>query len=210
MTVCPSLFYDGGVGTYGNVEGSETSTSLDNEYISARKRYRRMFHRVMSGMERNGNVRLLTLTSSTSTRDFQKDFRKLYMRLQRRGMLVDYIRVPEKTKSGLRHDHVVFRGSYIEQVWLSKQWNEIHNSPVVDIRRVRGARGIANYLANYLAKAPAGRYSYSWGWVWKGFVKSWEDLKKYGWEVGASFTEVLTCWRWCVKLKLRPEEVMPI
>ncbi|MBA7551900.1 hypothetical protein ES705_44451 [subsurface metagenome] len=194
----------------GNAEPETTSSSLDNEYTSARKRYRRMFHRVMSGLERSGNVRLITLTSAPASGDFQKDFRKLIMRLGRRKLVQSYIRVPERTETGLRHDHILFRGSYIEQKYLSEQWAQIHGAPVVDIRSVRGRRGIANYLANYLAKSPAGRYSYSWTWVWKGFVKSWEGLKKFGWEIGASFEETLTCWRWCVKLRVKPEEVLPI
>lgn len=190
----------------------ETSTSLDNENTSARKRAKRCFHRVMSGLERHGNLRLLTLTTAegVSNEAFQADFRKLRMRLLRRKLLLDYIRCPEYTSSGLRHEHILFRGSYIEQSYLAKLWAEIHHSPVVDIRRVWSKRRMASYLASYMAKSPAGRYAYSWGWVWKGFVRSWEALKKYGWEIGAQFSEILTAWRWHVKLKIKPEEVYPI
>jgi hypothetical protein len=193
----------------GRQESYHSSSSLDNEYTSARKRYRRMFHRVMSGLEKNGNVRLITLTSSRESGDFQRDFRKLIMRLGRRKLVTSYIRVPELTKTGLRHDHVLFRGSYIEQKFLSEQWEAIHGAPVVDIRRVRGRRGIANYLANYLAKSPASRYSYSWTWVWKGFVGSWSYLKKIAYNNSWSSRHLLTCWRWAVKLNRKIEEVLP-
>ncbi|MBA7709053.1 hypothetical protein ES703_117960 [subsurface metagenome] len=196
----------------GRQEPEHSPSSLDIETTSARRRYKRMYHRVMSGLERDGSVRLLTLTTAreAQSRPFQRDFRKLIMRLQRRNLVASYIRVPELTQTGLRHDHIVFRGSYIEQQYLSHLWAEIHESPVVDIRRCYGKRSIACYLANYLAKSPAGRYSYSWGWVWKGFAQSWKRLKSFSKEMGWSYHRLLTFWRICVKVNLRVEEVIPI
>lgn len=193
-----------------NVEGSEHPSLLDKEYTSARKRYRRMFHRVKSGLERGGELRLITLTTRCvdDNQNFQRDFRKLRMRLLRRGLLVDYIRCPELTRSGLRHEHVIFRGSFIEQQFLSKLWEDIHGAPVVYIQRVRRRHRIASYLANYLAKSPAGRYSYSWGWVWKGFVKTWEALKKYVWENGYDFKEGLYFWVRCVRMGVKGKEAL--
>lgn len=183
----------------------ESVTSLDTKATSARKRYKRMYHRVRSGLERMGYVRLLTLTSSPDSGDFQRNFRKLIMRLKRRGLVTDYIRCPELTQTGLRHDHILFRGSYIEQVYLSHLWAEIHNSPVVDIRRVGGRHRLASYLANYLAKSPSGRYSYSWGWVWKGFVYSWKVLKRFSKYWGWDYQKLLTNWKWCVRMAVKPE-----
>jgi len=193
---------------------------LDIESTSARKRFKRMYHRVRSGLERDGNVRLLTLTSSPGANspggdlpgagDFQRDFRKLIMRLRRRGLVTDYIRCPELTRTGLRHDHILFRGSYIEQAYLSYLWGELHHSPVVDIRRVKGRHWLSCYLANDMAKAPAGRYSYSWGWVWKGFAKSWQRLKRYSREMNWNYARLLTFWRICVKLDIKIEGMIPI
>lgn len=196
------------------VELETRSSLLDYEDTSARKarkRFKRMYHRVKSGLEKNGNVRLLTLTtaSDAADRDFQRDFRRLMMRLKRRNLVTSYIRVPEKTQSGLRHDHIIFRGSYIEQRYLSYLWAQIHGSPIVDIRRVTGSHRLACYLANYLAKSPAGRYSYSWSWVWRGFAKSWKLLKAYSREVGWDYQKLLTTWRWCVRLNIRVEKVIP-
>jgi len=197
----------------GRQEPEHPSSLLDTKSTSARyipltpaqKRFKRGYHRVRSGLDRKaGHVRFLTLTSSPEAGDFQKDFRKLIKRLQRRRLVQDYIRVPEKTDSGLRHDHILFRGSYIEQAYLSHLWQQIHHSPVVDIRRVGSRHRLACYLASYLAKSPAGRYSYSWGWVWQGFAKSWRFLKKVSAWTGQDYKTLLTAWQRFVKLGVKP------
>ena len=162
----------------------------------------------MSGMQKPGTLRLLTLTTAdlADNAAFQRHFRQLRMRLLRRGLLLEYIRCPEFTKDGLRHEHILFRGTYITQAYLSHLWASIHGAPVVDIRRSWARRRLAGYLASYLAKSPAGRYSYSWGWVWKGFGKSWKVLKGFSREMGWNFHKLLTTWRWCVSLNMRPED----
>ncbi len=191
--------------------GSVSPSSLDTKHTSARKarqRSKRMYQRVMSGLQKRGEVRLLTLTSASvaCNQAFQRHFRQLRMRLLRRGLLVDYIRCPEFTKSGLRHEHILFRGSYIDQLYLSHLWAEIHGAPVVDIRRVSGRRRLAGYMANYMAKSPAGRYGYSWGWVWRGFAHSWTVLKRVSRDLGWNYKQLLIYWQWCVKLNIKPED----
>lgn len=142
------------------------------------RRYKRCFHRVMSGIERGGQLRFLTLTSSPeSPTDIQRSWRKLAARMQRRRMLAGYIKVTELTRSGLLHLHVLFRGSYVEQAWLSRVWLEIHRAPVVDIRKAFGTTGAAGYLAKYMSKAGE-RYSWSWSWVYKGFAGIWQRAKQ--------------------------------
>lgn len=139
---------------------------------------RRCYHRVISGLERRGDFRFLTLTSSADSPDTcQRSFKTLYMRLKRRNLIYGYIKVPELSKSGKQHLHVLFRGRYVEQALISDWWQEIHHAKVVDIRRVNSSRSprcIAGYMAKYMAKALFFRYSWSWGWVWKGFVKDWK------------------------------------
>lgn len=143
---------------------------------------RRCYHRVVSGLERGGDFRFLTLTSSReSSPDMHRHFRALMMRLKRRGLVAGYIQVPEFTKSGLAHKHIILRGSYIEQKVLSDMWQEIHGARVVDIRRVKdlhGTRQMGNEMAKYMAKESSGRYSWDWGWVWKGFCGHWCQLKR--------------------------------
>jgi len=196
----------------GRQEPETSSSSLDYKSTSARKRSKRMFHRVISGLHKKGEVRLITLTTASEKDNaaFQRHFRQLRMRLLRRNLLIDYIRCPEFTKSGLRHEHILFRGGYIDQRYLGYLWNIIHQAPIVDIRMVNNRRRVAGYMAWYMAKAPAGRYCYSWGWVWKGFVKSWKRLNAFRREGGYKFGEMLTFWRTCVLMNVRPEEVLPI
>ncbi len=169
-----------------------------------------MYHRVMSGLEKPGRVRLLTLTTAKVEDNdrFQKDFRKLRMRLLRRHLFLDYIRCREMTKSGLRHEHILFRGSYIEWAYISYLWEEIHGAPVVRIQAVRGKSRLASYLAKYATKGIEARTAYSWGWVWRGFAKSWSLVKQVGWRWGYTFDEVLTFWQNCVRVGYKPDERM--
>lgn len=146
---------------------------------------KRCYHRVISGLKRGGKVRFLTLTSSNAApEDIQRSWRKLYMRCLRRGLIIGYIRVTEIADDGRKHLHILFRGSYIAQVWLQHQWEEIHSSYKVDIRMVKmnsNPRKVASYMAKYMSKETAGHYSWSWEWVWKGFARDWSLYKKYWW-----------------------------
>lgn len=143
---------------------------------------RRCYHRVISGLERGGAFRFLTLTSTRQTsHDIHKHFRTLMMRLKRRGLVEGYIQVPEFTKTGLAHKHIILRGKFIDQAWLSRSWEEIHGAKIVDIRRIKSRYphgNLAAEMAKYMCKENAFRYSWSWGWVWKGFCRDWHDLKQ--------------------------------
>lgn len=158
------------------------SNGVSAHITGDRRRLKRCYHRVISGLEKDSNCRFVTLTSSLQSRNFiQQDLRRLIMRLKRRSILVDYIRVIELTKSGLEHVHLIYRGSFLSQSSLSLLWQEIHQAPIVDIRSVRtskhGIRGAAGELAKYMAKEGCRRYSWSWGWVYKGFVRTWYQAK---------------------------------
>lgn len=103
------------------------------------------------------------------------------MRLRRRNLYAGYIRVQEYTKAGKKHLHIILRGKYIEQSYLSAAWSEIHGASVVDIRKVKNLNSkgdIAGYLAKYIGKESCGHLSWSWGWVWRGFCRDWSKLKK--------------------------------
>ena len=132
------------------------------------------------------------------------------MRLQRRGLIDAYIKVPEMSKNGKQHLHLIFRGQYIAQAYLSDQWQEIHKAKIVDIRKVhfkRGKKGLAAYMAKYMAKENVYRYSWSWSWVWKGFCGHWTRLK-HTWSYynsysgNSPFYELLRIWRHFVKQKI--------
>lgn len=147
------------------------------------RRAKRCFHRVMSGLEKGGSLRLITLTSSdTAPADIQTSFRKLAMRLRRRGLLTAYLKVIETKDDWRQHIHLIFRGPYLAKAMLSFLWTELHNSPIVDIRKVdlryKSKRRVASYLAKYMAKELFRRYSWSWEWVYKGFVATWTAAKR--------------------------------
>lgn len=197
--------------SYGVPSQEASSSLLDKESTSARyawKRRNRGFQRIMSGFHRGGRLRLLTLTSSPEAGNFQRDFRRLYMRLKRKGVRFEYIRVLEYTRSHLVHAHILYRGDYLDHAWISHLWEQIHQSPVVDIRSVRKEKRMASYLASYLSKEVAGRISWSWSWVWRGFVKDWRFLcrvwRACGGASTASFQELLDLWKYCVFWGIRP------
>lgn len=168
----------------------------------------------MSGVERGGRLRLLTLTSSPqSPPDIHRSFRKVVKRLKRRNLLTGYIQIPELTVSGLAHKHVLFRGSFIEQAFLSALWQQIHNARVVDIRAVhafKSKRHLASYLAKYLSKSGHGRFSWDWGWVWRGFCGHWQQLKSAlktytGSYASLPLKSVLVVWRHFLRQRAPPE-----
>jgi len=88
--------------------------------------------------------------------------------------------------------HILYFGDYIPQKWLSDVWRDITGTAyVVDIRackdRVKSPKRLARYcISQYVAGQEAFvRYSWSHGWVGKGFVRIWRfiidkigDIKK--------------------------------
>lgn len=160
----------------------ESSAGVSPHISGDHRRLKRCYHRVISGLEKDSRCRFVTLTSSPESKNFvQQDLRRLIMRLRRKGVLTDYIRVVELTKSGFQHVHMIYRGRYIPQPALSNLWDEIHQAPIVDIRSIKASkshiRGAAGELAKYMAKEGSRRYSWSWGWVYKGFVRTWTMAK---------------------------------
>jgi len=99
-----------------------------------------------------------------------------------------------KTNEGKGVLHIVFRGEFILQTWLSKTWEELHGAKIVDIRQLQGdTRRIAAYLATQylsLQNVSYTRMSYSFGWVCRGFVGRWRRL----WETLNNKKSVLTYW----------------
>jgi len=109
----------------------EGGNSMGDDQWQPTQKSRRCYHRVLSGVERGGTLRFLTLTSSNESPDTcQRSFRALYMRLKRRNLIQGYIKVPEMSKNGKQHLHVLFRGSYLEQSLISNWWQEIHHAKV--------------------------------------------------------------------------------
>jgi len=83
-------------------------------------------------------------------------WRVTVQRLRRRyvGHTIDYFAIVEETKNGEPHLHILFRGPFIPQAYLSACMGEIIDSPIVDIRQIKGAREVIRYVAKYVTKAP--------------------------------------------------------
>jgi len=78
--------------------------------------------------------------------------------------------------------HVVFVGSFLPKRWVRDTWKELTGGAFeIDIQQVKlyKSRGLARYLVSqYLANQVQFYLSWSWGWVFKGFCKEWERLKR--------------------------------
>lgn len=159
------------------------------------KKQRRAYQRLMSGLivgkSRKERLRFMTLTSSleSDASKLNAHFRTLKMRVLRKfHFKMKYWKI--RTNEGNGVLHIVFRGKYVPQKWLSAQWADIHKSPIVDIRSLyetsKGLKSICFYLVgNYLSKQSFERMSWGYSWVFPGFVVSWKRLiVKYGFKRG--------------------------
>jgi len=143
------------------------------------RKQRRLYHRTLSGFEfakRFGDyIRVLTLTSSPESPNIHHSFEVFKKRIRRKYGKFEYNCVKELTKDGLEHLHIVYRGRYMSQKWLSDAWNDIHHAKIVYIARLY-SWSLAKHLARYFIKEGFGRFWSSWNWVYRGFLKDWKRL----------------------------------
>jgi hypothetical protein len=110
---------------------------------------------------REGPVRMLTLTSPAgdtverSYAELRPRWKVFRERLRRTfpGIRLEYFAVTERQQRGAAHLHVLFRGGYLPQVWLSRAAAASGFGPIADVRKV--GREAARYVAKYLAKEMA-------------------------------------------------------
>ena len=123
-------------------------------------RTRRLIHEARAGKP----TLFITLTSrkrsdrspSWAARELVKCWRLIrrrYAKAHGNGS-IPFLAVFEETKLGWPHLHIVARCAWLDQRWLSAQMAELHDSPVVDVRRVDGLRKVAAYVAKYIGKNP--------------------------------------------------------
>ncbi len=79
-------------------------------------------------------------------------FPKLVAQIRKEFGSFEYALVWELTKAGTPHAHVLTRGSYIPQRWLSARWHALGEGANVDIRAVKNHRKHAAHLCKYLGK----------------------------------------------------------
>lgn len=77
--------------------------------------------------------------------------RRRFLKL-RKNNVCEFLAVFELTKLGEPHLHIIQRGSYMSQKWLSAQMLELMGAPIVDIRTVRGKKEVARYVTKYISK----------------------------------------------------------
>ena len=113
----------------------------------------------------SGNPRtFITLTCNPAlwdspgdaARAMAKAWRELRRRIERvwGGKREEYMTVVEATERGWPHFHVLTTRRWIDQRWLSRQWDELTGAPIVHIERVSSQSRAASYVAKYLGKAP--------------------------------------------------------
>ena len=183
------------------------------------KKQKRAYRDLNSGFSKHsGEIpRFLTLTSSDDALDpVSLDFRILVLRIRRmtparlvrEGYLkelqlrkfypgksrveplkFEYCKIETSEGNGVLH--VVYFGDYIPQRWLSAVWGIVHQSPIVDVRKVTRRDRADHRLARYVvAQYCSGqsrfvRHDSSVGWVFRGFVAQFRRfLKSYGFRRG--------------------------
>ena len=122
-----------------------------------KKRIRRM-------MEDGKPDRLVTITARAITgEDPEIALDRLYRvwaqfareeRKRHPSLRLEYLLVPELTKRGWPHLHILVRSNFIAQKRLSDYMLENLGAPVVDVRAVRSLKGVAKYVGKYLTKRP--------------------------------------------------------
>lgn len=83
----------------------------------------------------------------------------------------EYLRVLEVTKRGYPHYHLVVRGGFVDQSWLSQEWDRLTGAYIVDIRKIKNMSHATSYVMKYLYKQKAITWTnrrMSWS---KGFFK---------------------------------------
>lgn len=66
----------------------------------------------------------------------------------------EYMAVFEPHADGYPHMHILWKGHWIDQKWLSEQGQELLNSPVQHVFRIKDARSAVAYVTKYFSKAP--------------------------------------------------------
>lgn len=82
-----------------------------------------------------------------------RQFRAEYIARHGKGSM-PFLAVFEKTKRGWPHLHIVARGKWISQTWLSARMAELIGSPIVWVERVKSGKQIAAYVSKYIGKDP--------------------------------------------------------
>jgi hypothetical protein len=164
-----------------SVVGSIANILLHDSGLNEKRKKARAYHRLLSGFTRaryHGQpLRFMTLTTATggSQEKLTRHFQTLRKRIKRAfGFKAEYWKINTSEGNGVLH--IVYKGGFIPQSWLSNAWRQIHGAFIADIHLLKGKdKRIVNYLVSqYLCKQPFERMSWSWNWVFRGFCGVWK------------------------------------
>lgn len=179
--------------------------------------------------EAGSPVSMITLTASPQNyqspdemaRAIVRGWRNVIQRGTREGLFTRpaYLCVFEEHQSGWPHLHILWRGPYVPQEWLSQRMAEYADGPNVWINTLASGEAAAEYVAKYISKGPARysgckRYWRSLNWLseqqkqlaedmkwWSAAVYNNEHiahvhwiLRNSGWQVEVDDDEVLTAY----------------
>jgi len=136
----------------------------------------RFWQRFYTGAELADRLRFLTLNSSDESvvlgLDILESFARLVKRIRWRWGVFEYFGVKERSlEEALRyHLHLICKGVYMPQSELEDMWVATHRSIKPYITEVNSVGGAAGYLAKYIAEQGVGRYIWSSGWIFPGYV----------------------------------------
>lgn len=85
----------------------------------------------------------------------------------------EYLCVFEPHTSGWPHMHVLWKGHWLDQKWLSQQGAELLNSPNQSVSRIKDGKSAAYYVAKYFSKTPTRYGKLKRYWT----SKNWPKLK---------------------------------
>lgn len=81
--------------------------------------------------------------------------RRLFQLARERFGAQEYAVFCELHKSGFPHWHILQRGAFIPQAWLSSTWAKLTGAHIVDIRACNDKRGATRYVIKYVTKSSA-------------------------------------------------------
>jgi hypothetical protein len=165
--------------------------------LCAKRLRAQMVARALAGFACGEPVRMLTLTSP-GDEDYERSYEQLRPRwkrlresIRRRfpGLRLEYFDVIERQQRGHAHLHVLFRGGYLPQRWVSAAAAKAGFGRIVDVRSVGKAAGryVAKYLGKEMGNTPAAlgfpalprwhrRAAWSRGWA-PAFAKSKQQFR---------------------------------
>lgn len=96
-------------------------------------------------------------SKEAAARSLVDGFKRMREAIQRKKKIgpIPFIAIFEECQSGWPHLHILWRGPYVPQAWISQYMHRRIKSPVVWITKIRSRKKAAAYVAKYVGKAPA-------------------------------------------------------